>query len=89
MTIEQELPGSRAMSRGAFQLPMSPLDIGPFVLKNRMICTGHIPLLQGPDGLTSDAEIAFHLSVHSIGDCVAPRDVEYAVFEAHRVAREV
>jgi len=27
------------------------------------------------------------LEVHAVGDCVAPRDIEYATYEGHRVAR--
>ena len=27
------------------------------------------------------------LEVHAVGDCVAPRDIEYATYEGHRAAR--
>ena len=39
----------------------SELDIGPFVLRNRIIATGHNPQFQGADGLLGDEEIAFHV----------------------------
>jgi dimethylglycine catabolism A len=29
------------------------------------------------------------LEVHAIGDCVAPRDIEYATYEGHRVGRQI
>ena len=29
------------------------------------------------------------LEVHAIGDCVAPRDIEYATYEGHRAGRQV
>ena len=29
------------------------------------------------------------LDVHAIGDCVAPRDIEDAVYEGHRAARQI
>jgi len=32
---------------------------------------------------------AMGLEVHAIGDCVAPRDIEDAVYEGHRVARQI
>ena len=37
----------------------SPIDLGPFELRNRMICTGHNPHY-GADGLIGDQMIAFH-----------------------------
>ena len=37
------------------------LDLGPFVLRNRIVCTGHNPNMPGPDGLLTDEEIAFHV----------------------------
>ena len=38
----------------------SELDLGPFVLRNRIISTGHNPMFHAPDGLLGDEEIAFH-----------------------------
>jgi 2,4-dienoyl-CoA reductase (NADPH2) len=38
---------------------MQPLDLGPFTLRNRVICTGHNPHY-GADGLIGDQQIAFH-----------------------------
>ncbi len=38
---------------------LSPLDLGPFELRNRVICTGHNPHY-GNDGLIGDQQIAFH-----------------------------
>ena len=29
------------------------------------------------------------LEVHAIGDCVAPRDIEYATYEGHRAGRQI
>lgn len=39
----------------------SELDLGPLILKNRIISTGHNPMFNGPDGLLGDEEIAFHV----------------------------
>jgi 2,4-dienoyl-CoA reductase-like NADH-dependent reductase (Old Yellow Enzyme family)/NAD(P)-dependent dehydrogenase (short-subunit alcohol dehydrogenase family) len=36
-----------------------PLDLGPFTLRNRLICTGHNPHYD-EDGLIGDQQIAFH-----------------------------
>lgn len=43
----------------AFPHLLSPLDIGPFTLRNRMISTGHNPHYD-TDGLIGDGQIAFH-----------------------------
>jgi hypothetical protein len=29
------------------------------------------------------------MTVHPVGDCVAPRDIETAIYDAHRIAREI
>jgi 2,4-dienoyl-CoA reductase (NADPH2) len=44
------------MSRAAI---LSPIDIGPFELKNRIISTGHTTAYN-PDGLIGDQEVAYH-----------------------------
>jgi len=38
---------------------LSPIDVGPFQLKNRIISTGHTTAYN-PDGLIGDQEIAYH-----------------------------
>jgi 2,4-dienoyl-CoA reductase-like NADH-dependent reductase (Old Yellow Enzyme family)/thioredoxin reductase len=43
----------------AFRHLLSPLDIGPFELKNRILSTGHTTAYN-PDGLIGDQEIAYH-----------------------------
>jgi hypothetical protein len=44
---------------GSFMRLLSPLDLGPFVLRNRMICTSHNPHYDA-GGLIGDQQIAFH-----------------------------
>lgn len=44
-----------------FRHLFAELDIGPFVLKNRIVSTGHNPLFQDVDGLLGDEEIALHV----------------------------
>jgi 2,4-dienoyl-CoA reductase-like NADH-dependent reductase (Old Yellow Enzyme family) len=39
---------------------LTPVDVGPFTLKNRMMITGHQPYYS-PTGLLSDLEIAYHV----------------------------
>jgi 2,4-dienoyl-CoA reductase-like NADH-dependent reductase (Old Yellow Enzyme family)/thioredoxin reductase len=46
-------------TRESFERLLSPLDLGPFTLRNRMICTGHNPHYDA-DGLIGDQQIAFH-----------------------------
>jgi 2,4-dienoyl-CoA reductase-like NADH-dependent reductase (Old Yellow Enzyme family)/thioredoxin reductase len=43
----------------AFRHLLSPIDIGPFELKNRVLSTGHTTAYN-PDGLIGDQEIAYH-----------------------------
>jgi len=38
----------------------SPIDVGPFELRNRIVSTGHTTAYN-PDGLISDQEIAYHV----------------------------
>jgi 2,4-dienoyl-CoA reductase-like NADH-dependent reductase (Old Yellow Enzyme family)/thioredoxin reductase len=42
-----------------FRHLLSPIDVGPFELKNRIISTGHTTAYN-PDGLIGDQEIAYH-----------------------------
>lgn len=44
----------------AFAKLLSPLRLRAFELRNRVICTGHNPVLHGPNGELTDDEIAFH-----------------------------
>ena len=39
---------------------MSPIDVGPFTLRNRIVSTGHTTAYN-PDGLIGDQEIAYHV----------------------------
>ena len=43
----------------AFRHLLSPIDIGPFELRNRVLSTGHTTAYN-PDGLIGDQEIAYH-----------------------------
>ena len=42
-----------------------------------------------PDDRLMGALQGHGVQVRAIGDCVAPRDIEYATFEGHRVGREI
>ena len=39
---------------------LSPIDVGPFELRNRIFCTGHTTAYNA-DGLISDQEVAYHV----------------------------
>ena len=39
---------------------LSPIDVGPFTLRNRIISTGHTTAYN-PDGLIGDQEVAYHV----------------------------
>jgi dimethylglycine catabolism A len=43
----------------AFSRLLSPIDVGPFELRNRILSTGHTTAYN-PDGLISDREVAYH-----------------------------
>jgi 2,4-dienoyl-CoA reductase (NADPH2) len=52
-------PGAAPLATSGHPHLLSPLDIGPFVLRNRMICTGHNPHYDS-GGLIGDQQVAFH-----------------------------
>ena len=46
---------------GALKHLTTPIDVGPFQLRNRIISTAHTTVYN-PDGLVGDQEIAYHVS---------------------------
>jgi 2,4-dienoyl-CoA reductase-like NADH-dependent reductase (Old Yellow Enzyme family) len=47
-----------------------------------------VPLRQADDRLLAPLQNA-GFTVHPVGDCVAPRDIETAIYDGHRIAREI
>src|SRR5436190_14078220 len=52
-------PGESVPASGQFPRLLSPLDVGPFALRNRVLSTGHTTAYN-PDGLIGDQEVAYH-----------------------------